>query len=184
MDEILAEIKKKNENALAALQKEFNTVRAGRASLSLLDGIMVACYGGQTPLNQVASLAVPEARLIVIQPWDASITKDIERAIRKSDLGLNPVNDGKLLRVPIPSLTEERRRELVKVVKRMTEDCKVAIRNVRREGIDGIKKLEKEAKLTEDEMYKGQDKAQKITDQYTERVNKLLVGKEQEIMEV
>ncbi|MEE8449310.1 MAG: ribosome recycling factor [Thermodesulfobacteriota bacterium] len=184
MDEIIAEIKRKNENTLAVLQKEFNTVRTGRASLSLLDGIMVACYGGQTPLNQVASLAVPEARLIVIQPWDASITKDIERAIIKSDLGLNPVNDGKLLRVPIPALTEERRRELVKVVKRMTEDCKVAIRNNRREGIDGIKKLEKEAKLTEDEMFKGQDEAQKITDHYTERVNKLLVGKEQEIMEV
>lgn len=184
MKRIIAEIKTKNDHALAALKKEFNSVRTGRASLALLDGITVECYGGQTPLNQVASLSVPEARLIVIQPWDAGLLKGIERAILKSDMGLNPANDGKLVRVPIPPLTEERRKELVKVVKRMAEDCKVAIRNIRRDGIDGVKKLEKESELTEDEMYKGQEEIQKVTDEYTARVDELLSSKDEEIMQV
>ncbi len=184
MKEFYAELRRKNETALAALRKELGGVRTGRASISLLDGITVEYYGTPTPLNQVANLLVPEPRLIIVQPWDASLLKEIEKAIMRSDLGLTPVNDGRIIRVPIPPLTEERRRQLVKLVRKMAEDCKVAIRNVRREAIEQIKRREKEGELTEDELHKAQEEVQKITDEYIGKVDEVLAVKEREILEV
>ena len=184
MKEFYAELRRKNETTLATLRRELGGVRTGRASISLLDGITVEYYGTPTPLNQVATLLVPEPRLIVIQPWDASLLKEIEKAIMRSDLGLTPVNDGRIIRVPIPPLTEERRKQLVKLVKKMAEDSKVAIRNVRREAIEQIRRREKEGELTEDELRKAQEEIQKITDEYISKVDELLAVKEREILEV
>lgn len=184
MKEVYDDTRKKNENALAALKKEFNSVRTGRASLNLLEGITVEYYGTLTPLNQVATLTVPEPRLIIIQPWDAGIIKEVEKAILRSDLGLTPSNDGKIVRVPVPSLTEERRKQLVKVVKRIAEECKVAIRNVRRDGIDSLKKMEKEGKISYDDFYKAQEDIQKITDDCVNKAEEMLSNKEREILEV
>lgn len=184
MERLYADIQKKNEGALASLKKEFSAIRTGRASLSLLEGITVNYYGTPTPLNQVATLAVPEPRLMVVQPWNTSLLKEIERAILKSDLGLTPVNDGKVIRIPIPPLSEERRKELVKIVKRMAEEGKVAIRNIRREGVDQLRKLEKEGKLSQDDLFKDQEEVQKITDKFIEKVDQLLAGKEKDILEV
>ena len=184
MKEVYDDTRKKNENALAALKKEFNSVRTGRASLNLLEGITVEYYGTLTPLNQVATLTVPEPRLIIIQPWDAGIIKEVEKAILRSDLGLTPSNDGKIVRVPVPSLTEERRKQLVKVVKRIAEECKVAIRNVRRDGIDSLKKMEKDGKISYDDFYKAQEDIQKITDDYVNKAEEMLSNKEREILEV
>lgn len=184
MKEVNEEIKKKNENALAALKKEFNGIRTGRASLNLLEGITVEYFGSHTPLNQVATLTVPEPRLIVIQPWDASLIKEVEKAILRSDLGLTPANDGKVVRVPVPPLSEERRKQLVKVVKRFTEECKVAMRNARRDGIESLKKMEKEGKISQDDFFKAQEEIQKITDDYVAKSEELLSNKEREILEV
>lgn len=184
MKELLDELKRKNERTLSALKKEFGTVRTGRASLSLLDGITVDYYGSQTPLNQVASLSIPEPRMIIIQPWDPKVSKEIEKAVLKSDLGLTPVNDGRVVKVPIPALTEERRRQLVKVVKRMAEECKVAIRNGRRECNEQMKKKEKEGVLAEDDYFKSQGEVQTVTDEYIKRAEQMLESKESEIMEV
>lgn len=174
----------KMDHSIEALKKEFASVRTGRASLALLDGIKVDYYGTPTPLQQVASLSVPESRQIAIQPWDQKIISDIEKAIMKSDLGLTPTNDGKLIRINIPSLTEERRKQLVKVVRKNSEDAKVAVRNIRRDVNDEIKKLEKEKHLSEDDTKKSLDEIQKFTDSYVKKIDEILMHKEKEIMEV
>jgi ribosome recycling factor len=172
------------EGAIDALKKEFGSVRTGRASLSLLDGIMVDYYGTLTPLQQLASLSVPESRQIAIQPWEQRIIPEIEKAIMKSDLGLTPSNDGKFIRIGIPPLTEERRKQLVKVVKKRAEEAKIAIRNIRRDSNEELKKLEKEKHLSEDDAKKSHDEIQKITDSYIAKVDEVLKHKENEIMEV
>lgn len=184
LNDAYKDIKNKMDGAITALKREFGTLRAGRASLSVLDTITVDYYGVPTPLSQVASLAVPESRLIVIQPWESKILPDIEKAIMRSDLGLMPTNDGKLIRLAFPPLTEERRKELVKVAKRVAEEAKVAIRNIRRDGNDFIKELEKEKEISEDDLKKGQEEVQKITDSYIAKVDDILTHKEKEIMEV
>jgi len=169
--------------AIAAFERDLSHVRTGRASPALLDGISVDYYGTSMPLNQVASISVPESRLLVVQPWDSNIINEIEKAILTSDLGLNPSNDGKILRVSVPSLTEERRKELFRLVKKMAEDCRVAIRNCRRAAIDKLKAKKKNKEISEDEMYRFQDEVQKLTDNYIKRVDEILQKKEKEIME-
>lgn len=183
-DKVFNELKEHMEKSIQALEKSFSKVRTGRASLSLLDGIKVEYYGNPTPINQLASLSVPESRLIVISPWDNNVIGSIEKAIQKSDLGLMPSNDGKVIRIAIPALTEERRKELVKVVKKMAEECKIKLRNLRREANDQFKNLKKDNKISEDEMYNYQDEVQKLTDKYIENSDKVLVAKEKEIMEI
>ena len=158
-------------------------MRTGRASLSILDNILVDYYGTMTPINQMATLAVPESRLITIQPWDVSIIKEIEKAILKSDLGLTPSNDGKIIRISIPPLTEERRKELVKVVHKMCEDHKVTVRNVRRDANDLLKSLKKDGEISEDDAFKGQDQIQKITDEHIKLIDECYKNKEKEILE-
>ncbi|HYA26668.1 MAG TPA: ribosome recycling factor [Thermodesulfovibrionales bacterium] len=172
------------EGAIDALKKEFGSVRTGRASLALLDGITVDYYGNATPLQQVASLSVPESRQIVIQPWEQRVIPEIEKAIMKSDLGLTPTNDGKIIRINIPALTEERRKQLVKVVRKRAEEAKIAIRNIRRESNEDLKKLEKEQHLSEDDAKKFHAEIQKLTDSYIAKVDEVLKHKENEIMEV
>ncbi|NCO83903.1 MAG: ribosome recycling factor [Nitrospirae bacterium CG_4_10_14_3_um_filter_44_29] len=174
----------KMDHSIEALKKEFASVRTGRASLALLDGIKVDYYGTPTPLQQLASLSVPESRQIAIQPWEQKIISDIEKAIMKSDLGLTPTNDGKVIRINMPLLTEERRKQLVKVVKKNAEDAKVAVRNIRRDINDEIKKLEKEKHLSEDDTKKSLDEIQKFTDSYVKKIDEALAHKEKEIMEV
>lgn len=169
--------------SIAALNKELTRVRTGRASLSLLDGIRVDYYGTLTPLNQMASLAVPESRLITIQPWDATMIKEIEKAILKSDLGITPSNDGKLIRISIPPLTEERRKQLVKVVHKICEDHKIAVRNIRRDSNEFLKGLKKDGEIAEDDAFKGQDQIQKITDEYIKLIDDIYNEKEKEILE-
>ncbi|MGA9478602.1 MAG: ribosome recycling factor, partial [Desulfobacterales bacterium] len=158
-------------------------VRTGRASLSILDGIRVNYYGTPTPLNQMATLAVPESRLITIQPWDVSGIKEIEKAILKSDLGLTPSSDGKIVRIAIPPLTEERRKELVKVINKVSEEHKVAVRNIRRDANEMLKDLKKEGDISEDEAFKAQDQVQKITDDHINLVEQITKEKEKEILE-
>ncbi|MDP8256944.1 MAG: ribosome recycling factor [Candidatus Alcyoniella australis] len=172
------------ENSLKAYSKELSKIRTGRASLSILDGIRVDYYGTSTPLNQMATLSVPESRLIVIQPYDANIIGDIERAILKSDLGLNPNSDGRVVRIAFPPLTEDRRKDLVKLVKKMNEDCKIQLRHHRREANEMLKELEKSGDVSEDDARKGQERVQKTIDEYSEKADEILKRKEQEIMEV
>ncbi len=172
------------EAAVEALKKDFASIRTGRASLALMDGILVEYYGNPTPLNQVSSLSTPDSRQIVIQPWEQKIISDIEKAILKSDLGLTPMNDGKIIRINIPPLTEERRKQLVKVVKKRAEEAKVSVRNIRREFNESLKQLEKEKEISEDELKKSLDDVQKITDSYIKKVDEKLEHKEKEIMEV
>lgn len=174
----------KMQKAIEVLKTEFAGIRTGRANAALLDTIRVMSYGSPVPLNQVASIAVPEARLLVISPWDKGLIGEIEKSILKSDLGLTPANDGKVIRLPIPTLTEERRRELVKVVKKMSEESKVAVRNIRREANDEVKKLEKDKQVSEDESKKAHDDTQKVTDKYVALIDEVLAKKEKEIMEV
>jgi len=183
LDEIYAETKTNMQKAVDGLKKELARVRTGRASLTLLDGIRADYYGTLTPLNQMASLAVPESRLITIQPWDATALKEIEKAILKSDLGLTPASDGKLIRIAIPPLTEERRKELVKVVHKACEDHKIGIRNVRRDGNEMIKELKKEGDVAEDDAFKAQDEIQKITDSFVGQIDAVYKEKEKEILE-
>lgn len=183
IDEIYGETKSSMQKAVDALQKELDRVRTGRASLTLLDGIRVDYYGTLTPLNQMASLAVPESRLITIQPWDATAIKEIEKAILKSDLGLTPASDGKLIRIAIPPLTEERRKELVKGIHKTCEEHKVGIRNVRRDSNEMIKDLKKEGDVAEDDAFKAQDEIQKITDTYIGKIDAVYKEKEKEILE-
>ena len=169
--------------SIDALKKEFTRVRTGRASLSILDPIRVDYYGTLTPLNQMASLSVPESRLITIQPWDSSVIKDVEKAILKSDLGLTPSNDGKLIRISIPPLTEERRKQLVKEVLKKGEEHKVAVRNYRRDSNDLLKNMRKDGEISEDDDYRGQEQVQKITDEFVQLIDDICKEKEKEILE-
>lgn len=172
------------EKTVEVLKKELAGMRTGRASLVLLDGVMVDYFGTPTPISHVATMSVPESRLITIQPWDPKIIGEIEKAILKSDLGLNPGNDGKTIRIAIPQLTEERRKQIVKQVHKKGEEAKVALRNIRREGNDEIKRIEKEAHISEDETKRTIDEIQKITDSYIKIVDEVLTHKEKEVMEV
>jgi ribosome recycling factor len=181
--ETLEETKDRMGKTIAALENELKRVRTGRASLALLDGIRADYYGTATPLDQMASLSVPESRLITIQPWDASAIKEIEKAILKSDLGLTPNSDGKLIRIAIPPLTEERRKELVKRVNKISEEHKVAIRNIRRDSNEMLKAFKKEGEISEDAAFKAQDDVQKITDEYIKKIDGIYGEKEKEILE-
>ena len=172
------------QGAIDALKKEFAAIRTGRASMALLDGIIVDYYGTPTPVQQLASLSIPESRQIAIQPWEQRLIPEIEKAIMKSDLGLTPMNDGKLIRINIPILTEERRKQLVKIVKKRAEESKIAVRNIRRDGNEELKKLEKEEHISEDDVKKEHDEIQKITDSFIKKIDELLAHKENEIMEV
>lgn len=184
VDEIFEDLKDRMGKAIESLKREYSRLRTGRASISLLDGIRVSYYDTPTPLNQMASLAVPEPRLIVIQPWDKTAIEDIEKAILKSELGLTPINDGKVIRISIPPLTEERRKELVKVARKMSEENKVAIRNIRRDANEMLKDLKKEKEITEDDLYRSQEEVQKTTDQFISQVDELCAAKEKEILEI
>lgn len=184
MEALLKDAAGKMTRSIDSFRKELGKVRTGRASFSLLDGIKVDYYGTPTPLQQVGTLSVPESRLITVTPWDAKMIGPIEKAIQASGLGLNPVNDGKIVRIPIPPLTEERRRELAKLVKKMSEDARVAVRNVRREAIERLKEKEKKKEISEDELKRGQDRIQKETDAFIKKIDEILKSKEQEIMEV
>ena len=180
---VIEEASGKMDKAIGAFERDLGRVRTGRASAALLEGINVDYYGTFMPLNQVASVAIPESRLLSIQPWDIKILGDIEKAILKSDLGLTPSNDGKIIRVNVPPLTEERRKELVKLVKKMGEECKVAIRNVRREAIERLKARKKAKEISEDDFFKLQDEVQKVTDDHIKKVEGIIADKEKEILE-
>lgn len=184
VDEIFEDLNERMGKSIETLKREYSRLRTGRASISLLDGIRVSYYDTPTPLNQMASLAVPEPRLIVIQPWDKTAIEDIEKAILKSELGLTPINDGKVIRISIPPLTEERRKELVKVARKMSEDNKVAIRNIRRDANEMLKDLKTEKEITEDDLYRSQEEVQKTTDQFISQVDELCAAKEKEILEI
>lgn len=184
MQSVLKECNSKMEKAMSSLEKEMARLRTGRASTGLLDDIVVDYYGTMTPLNQLASISIPDSRTISIQPWDRNAFAGVEKAIMKSDLGLNPVNDGKVIRINIPPLTEERRKDLVKLAKKYSEDAKIAVRNIRRDANETLKKMKNSKELTEDEMHKGQDEVQKITDSFVARADEILEQKEKEIMEI
>lgn len=181
---VFEELRENMEKGIRVLEKSFSKVRTGRASLALLDGIKVEYYGVPTPLNQVANLSIPESRMILISPWDSGIIGIIEKSIQKSELGLMPMNDGKLIRINIPPLTEERRKELVKVVRKMAEECKINLRNARREANDQLKSLKKDNEIPEDDFFHLQDDVQKMTDKYIEKTDSILALKEKEIMEI
>lgn len=183
IESIFQETREGMEKSIDALKNEFKKIRTGRASLSILDDIRVDYYGTPTPLNQMASLSVPESRLINIQPWDVTVIKDIEKAILKSDLGLTPSNDGKLLRISIPPLTEERRKQLVKVIYKKSEDYRVSVRNVRRDANDLLKGMKKDGEISEDNAFRAQDEVQKITDTYINLIDEVCKEKEKEILE-
>ncbi|MCL2044575.1 MAG: ribosome recycling factor [Treponema sp.] len=184
MQTVITTTEDKMTKTVTNLKDGFATLRTGRASATLFDKIRVDCYGEKSPLNQVANVSVPEARLIVIQPWDKNLIGEIEKAIRSSELSLNPSNDGKVIRIAIPPLTEERRKELVKLAKNQAEQSRVAIRNIRRDGNEELKKMLKDSAITEDDEKKGSEDLQKLTDGYIDKVNKVLEEKEKEIMEV
>jgi ribosome recycling factor len=183
-DQIFQKLQDDMEKTISTLDKSFSRVRTGRASVSLLDGIKVDYYGTPTPIAQVATLSVPESRLIVIAPWDATVIGAIEKAIQKSDLGLMPSNDGKIIRLAIPQLTEERRKELVKVVKKMAEEAKIKLRNSRRDANEELKEFKKTSKMAEDELFTAQEEVQKLTNNRIEKIDKILAVKEKEIMEI
>ena len=185
MQTVLKDVEARMASALEALGKEFASVRTGRASAALLDPIRVDYYGNPTPINQMASISTPDARTLVIQPWEASQLKEIEKAITKADLGIQPVNDGKVIRLTMPTPTEERRKQLVKTIGKMAEDARVAVRNVRREANDKLKAMvkDKKAPITEDEERRAHDQVQKVTDRFIARIDELLKKKEQEILE-
>jgi ribosome recycling factor len=184
IEDFLADAKRRMDRSIEATHHEFNSVRTGRASPALLDRIQIDYYGTPTPLQQLASIGAPEARLLTVQPFDPGSMKSIERAIQESDLGLTPSNDGKIIRLPIPQLTEERRKELVKVVRRVAEDGKVAIRNVRRDVIHDLRELVTNGDVGDDEERRAEQQVQKITDDHTKSIDDLLKVKESEIMEV
>ncbi len=184
MNMVNTAVEERMKKTIASLKDDFAAVRTGRASAALFDKIRVDYYGEKTPLTQVANISVPEARLIVIQPWDRAMIGEIEKAIRGSELSLNPSNDGKVIRISIPPLTEQRRKELAKHAKAMAEQSRVAIRNIRRDGNDELKKQLKDAAITEDEESRASDELQKLTDAYIKEINRLLEDKEKEIMEV
>jgi ribosome recycling factor len=181
---IFTQLQKQMDDSLGALRKELSKLRTGRASTALLEHIMVEYYGATTPLNQLATLSAPEPRLLIIQPFDRSAMGEIERAILKSDLGLTPNNDGKVIRIPIPQLTEERRKDLVKHVKRIAEEYRVSVRQHRRDAIEHLKEAEKKKEITADDSKHGHDRVQKVTDDYIGRIEKIVKAKEEEVMEV
>jgi len=182
--EVLKDAERKMQGVIEATKYDFSTVRTGRANPALLDRIQVEYYGTLTPLNQMANISVPEARLLLIQPWDKNVVKDIERAILKSDLGLTPNSDGSVIRIPIPPLTEERRKDLVRLVRKGAEDNRIGIRNIRRDANESLRTLEKDGTISEDERHRAEDQVQQLTDKYIEKINELLEAKENEIMEV
>ncbi|GFK94771.1 Ribosome-recycling factor [Fundidesulfovibrio magnetotacticus] len=184
MDKVLGDAKSRMEKAVASLEKEFSHLRTGRASVALLDGLKVDYYGTPTPIDQIASLSTPDSRTITIQPWDRAAFGLVEKAIQKSDLGLTPINDGKIIRIGLPPLTEDRRKDLVKVAKKYTEEAKVAVRNIRRDANDGLKKLQKDKAISEDDLRKGEADIQKTTDSYVAKLEQSLAKKEKEIMEI
>lgn len=184
MDSQLLEAEERMEKAVASLDKDFSKLRTGRASTSLVDGIKADYYGTPTAINQMASVAVPDSRTLTIQPWDKGGFSVIEKAILKSDLGLTPINDGKIIRISIPPLTEERRKELVKVSRKYGEEAKVAVRNVRRDVNDSLKKSEKNKEITEDDLKRATDEVQKLTDKYVRVIDSKCAAKEKEIMEI
>jgi ribosome recycling factor len=183
IESIYQETREGMKKSIDSLKNEFKKVRTGRASLSILDDIRVEYYGTLTPLNQMASLSVPESRLITIQPWDVSVIKDIEKAILKSDLGLTPSNDGKVIRISIPPFTEERRKELVKVIHKKGEEHRVAVRNIRRDSNELLKGLKKDGDISEDDAFRAQDQVQKITDEHIKLIDDVCKEKEKEILE-
>ena len=177
-------IEEKMKKSLSVLDEQLGNVRAGRANPKILDKILVEYYGTPTPVNQVANIMVPEARMITIQPWDSSLLKEIEKEIQKSDIGINPNNDGKLIRLVFPELTEERRKELVKEIKKLAEDAKVVIRNIRRDGIDEFKTKQKNNEITEDDLRNAEEQIQKLTDKYIGLIDNAASDKEKEVMSV
>ncbi len=184
VDEVLSEAKTAMEKAVKALRKEMSKVRTGRASTSLLDDVMVEYYGMPTPLSQVATLSTPEARLITVQPWEKNLIPEIEKALFKADIGLTPSSDGQLIRLPVPALTEERRRDMVKIIKRMAEDAKISVRNARRDANENLKMLEKEKEITEDDLKRSEKDVQQLTDEFVATIDSVVENKEQEVMEV
>lgn len=184
MKEVQNKLQQQMDKTIDALKHEFSTIRAGRANAQMLDKIRVDYYGTPTPINQVGSISVPEPRTLMINPWDKSAMKEIEKAIRNSDLGFNPTNDGEVIRISVPALTEERRKELCKQAKKAAEEFKVRLRNERRDANDKLKKLEKDGEMTEDELKKAQDNVQKMTDKYVKEIDTLLDAKEKDIMAV
>jgi ribosome recycling factor len=183
IDSVHAETEQRMKKSIETLKKDFSRIRTGRATPALLDGIKVDYYGSPMPVSQVATVSIPDARMIMIQPWEKSLLGAIEKAVLASGLGLTPKNDGNVIRLPIPPLSEERRRELAKSCKQISEDNKIAIRNVRRDSNEKVKKMEKDKQITEDELKKGTDNVQKLTDQYIKMVDEQLLLKEKEIME-
>lgn len=184
VEEVFSELNEAMEKALVAFHRDLSKIRTGRASLAILDGIVLNYYGTPTPLNQVASLAIPESRLITITPWEKKLCGDIDKAILGSDLGLTPTNDGRCVRIAFPPLTEERRKDLVKVVNKMTEDARIVVRKARRDAVEMLKDLEKEKEISEDDLHRNLDKVQKVHDAYIEKVNTSFASKEKEIMEI
>jgi ribosome recycling factor len=184
LNDIYEDTRERMQKALESLEKDFKRLRTGRASISLLDGIKLDYYGSPTPLNQLATLTVPEPRTIMIQPWDNTIIGEVEKAILKSELGLTPMNDGKIVRINVPPLTEERRRDLVKVIKKNAEEAKVAVRNIRRDSNEMVKDLKKDKEISEDEQFRAQDEIQKITDEYIKNIDSVYSNKEKEVLEI
>lgn len=184
MQTVLNDGKKRMSGAISALDKEFGKLRTGRATTALVDSIVVDYYGTPTPISQLSSVSVPDSKTITIQPWDKGAFGAVEKAIQTSDLGLNPVNDGKIIRISIPPLTEERRKELVKVAKKYTEDAKIAIRNVRRDMNDALKKMEKDKDISEDDLRRGEGEVQKMTDEHVKKADEVVAAKEKEILEI
>ncbi len=184
IDEVINDAKERMEKTINSTRSELSKVRTGRANLALLDTVKVDYYGSTVPLKQVAKLGVPEPRLITVQPWDRNLLGEIERAIQKADLGITPNNDGHIIRLPIPPLTEERRKDLVKFIHQLGEEGKIAIRNIRRDAIDKLKRAQKENKISEDEEYNGGIDIQELTDKYIEKIDETIAAKEKEIMEV
>jgi ribosome recycling factor len=182
--DVLASMKKSMEKTIDSLRKEYQKVRTGRASTAILDDIKVMYYDTPTPINQVAQIAVPEARIITIQPWEAKLISAVEKAILNANIGLTPTNDGKLIRLSIPPLTEERRKEIVKQLKKMAEEGKIALRNIRRDSIDSLKKLEKDKKISEDDLKRAEKEVQDMTNGFVVKVDEVFVAKEKEVMEV
>jgi len=182
-DEILSDLRENMTKSVDALKKDFNRIRTGRATAALLDGIKVDCYDTQMPVDQVASISVPESRLIMIQPWDQSIIGDVEKSILKSELGLTPMNDGKVIRISIPPLTEQRRKELAKLARKMAEENKISIRNHRREANEMFKELKNDKEISEDDMHKAYNDVQKITDEFIQKIDTITAEKEKEIVE-
>ncbi len=181
--DIIRDSEEKMKKAYEAMQREFHEISTGRANPSMVEGLRVDCYGSSMPLKQLGSITVPDARLILIQPWDASVIPDIEKAILKSSLGVNPVNDKKVIRLAIPELSRERREELIKVVKKMAEEGRISLRTIRRDSKEAIDKLEKDKAIPEDEKFKGHDSLQKIVDSYTQKIDQTLQAKEKELSE-